>query len=175
MTLGDVCELYQPKTISSSEFVPKEMYDVFGTNMLYDVFGANGVIGKYKEFNHEMSMVVVSCRGAGCGRINRTQPKSWITGNSMVVKPKDARVHNEFFYQVLKSLNVAATISGSAQPQITQASLSSLEFIMPPIDLLSEYSCRIDESVHLRLKIQLENLTIRRIYQLLLSKISKGL
>jgi type I restriction enzyme S subunit len=42
--LGDVCELYQPKTISL-----KEMVD----NGDYPVFGANGIIGKYYKYNHE--------------------------------------------------------------------------------------------------------------------------
>ena len=42
--LGEVCEMYQPKTISTKEMV----YDG-----LYPVFGANGIIGKYDKYNHE--------------------------------------------------------------------------------------------------------------------------
>jgi type I restriction enzyme S subunit len=45
-TLGDVCEIYQPKTISA-----KEMVD----DGAYPVFGANGIIGNYDKFNHEES------------------------------------------------------------------------------------------------------------------------
>jgi len=42
--LEEVCEMYQPKTISS-----KEMVD----DGAYPVFGANGIIGKYDQYNHE--------------------------------------------------------------------------------------------------------------------------
>ena len=42
-TLGDVCELYQPKTISSADLVDGGEYPVYG---------ANGVIGRFDKFNH---------------------------------------------------------------------------------------------------------------------------
>jgi restriction endonuclease S subunit len=67
--LGDVCELYQPKTISS-----KEMVD----DGDYPVFGANGIIGKYDKYNHEEPQLLITCRGATCGSINISEPKSWI-------------------------------------------------------------------------------------------------
>ena len=41
MRLSDVCDMYQPKTISKKMLVPDGKYPVFG---------ANGVIGKYNEF-----------------------------------------------------------------------------------------------------------------------------
>ena len=40
--LGEVCDLYQPKTISAKEMV---------SDGLFDVFGANGKIGKYHRYN----------------------------------------------------------------------------------------------------------------------------
>ena len=42
--LLDICDVYQPKTIATKEFVSD------GT---YTVYGANGPIGRYTEFNHE--------------------------------------------------------------------------------------------------------------------------
>lgn len=51
-------------------------------------YGVNGVIGRYKKYNHLYSEIAMACRGDSCGRINRTMPKSWITGNSMVIKFK---------------------------------------------------------------------------------------
>ena len=53
--LGDVCRLYQPKTITSQDLV---------ADGPYIVFGANGVIGRYTEFNHEQPEVLMTCRGA---------------------------------------------------------------------------------------------------------------
>ena len=43
-TLGEICEIYQPKTISKKEMLP---------NGKYPVFGANGIIGTYDQYNHE--------------------------------------------------------------------------------------------------------------------------
>ncbi|MBQ5497614.1 MAG: restriction endonuclease subunit S, partial [Acetobacter sp.] len=42
--LGDVCEIYQPKTISKKEMC---------SNGAFPVFGANGKIGYYDRYNHE--------------------------------------------------------------------------------------------------------------------------
>ena len=63
--LGDICNLYQPKTISG------EMLIADGK---YLVYGANGVIGRYNQYNHEESEVLLTCRGATCGSINVSKP-----------------------------------------------------------------------------------------------------
>ncbi len=59
--LGEVCDLYQPKTIATSRL------DKDGK---YLVYGANGVIGRYSEYNHKKSEILITCRGATCGSIN---------------------------------------------------------------------------------------------------------
>ena len=59
--LGDVCKMYQPKTISKKEMK---------SDGEYLVYGANGVIGRYDKFNHEEPQLLVTSRGATCGAIN---------------------------------------------------------------------------------------------------------
>ena len=120
--LGFVCELYQPETLAASEMQQDGPYPVYG---------ANGVIGKHDRYNHEDSEVVVTCRGATCGEVNRTQPKSWITGNAMVVRPKDDRISKDFVFYSLKSDGLMSVVSGSAQPQITRAGFSPFLFVLP--------------------------------------------
>ena len=73
--LKEIAEVYQPQTISQREL----------TDSGFDVYGANGIIGKYGRYNHEFEQVVIGCRG-NCGAVNFTKPKSWITGNAMVIK-----------------------------------------------------------------------------------------
>jgi len=126
--LGEVCEIYQPKTITSKEIKQTGKYKVFG---------ANGVIGFYDMFNHEDAEVLITCRGATCGTVNMSEPKSWITGNAMVVKPKDNLDKNFLFY-FLRNTNLKSVISGSAQPQITRASLSPFKIPLPPIEVQKE-------------------------------------
>jgi len=127
--LGEVCEMYQPKTITSKEIKSEGKYKVFG---------ANGVIGYYDKYNHEDSEVLITCRGATCGTLNLSEPNSWITGNAMVIKPKDDRLSKQFLFYILKNSNFKSVISGSAQPQITRTSLSPLEIPLPPIEIQKE-------------------------------------
>ena len=133
--LGDVCDLYQPKTITQNELVPDGPFLVFG---------ANGIIGRYSEYNHEDAEVVITCRGATCGTVKRSQPKSWITGNAMVAKPKDAQLSKNFLFEILRNSNLTSTISGSAQPQITRQSLAPFLIPLPPIGVQKEIVAEIE-------------------------------
>jgi len=126
--LGEVCEIYQPKTITSKEIKQTGKYKVFG---------ANGVIGFYDKYNHEDAEVLITCRGATCGTVNMSEPKSWITGNAMVVKPKD-NLNKNFLFYFLRNTNLNSVISGSAQPQITRASLSPFKIPLPPLEVQKE-------------------------------------
>lgn len=121
--LENICEIYQPKTISQEEMV---------INGNYFVFGANGIIGRYDKYNHEDSEVAITCRGATCGTINITLPKSWITGNAMVVKPKNDIIQKKYLYYYLKHINLNKVITGTAQPQITRTNLKNV--IVPVVE-----------------------------------------
>lgn len=108
--LGEIARIYQPLTISQSDL----------TKTGYPVYGANGIIGKYDRFNHENEQIAVTCRGNTCGVINYTQPKSWITGNAMVINMDDSsKADKKFMYYQLLSQNLNYLITGSGQPQIT--------------------------------------------------------
>ena len=132
-TLGEICDLYQPKTISTKEMV---------SDGLYDVFGANGKIGKYYSYNHEHSEILMTCRGATCGNINISTPKSWINGNAMVVHIKDeGMLDRQFLVYSLIHIDKTHIITGSAQPQITRQTLSPLQVCFPS---LSEQQSIVD-------------------------------
>jgi len=138
--LGEVCEIYQPKTITSKE-INKE-----NKNGGYKVFGANGVIGYYHSYNHEYPEVLITCRGATCGTANLSDHKCWITGNAMVVNPKNSKVLlKKFLYFIMKNSNLISTISGSAQPQITRQGLSPFKISLPPIEVQQEIVGEIEK------------------------------
>ena len=122
-SLGETCEMYQPKTIGTKDLVPDGPYSVFG---------ANGVIGRYDKFNHEEAQLLVTCRGATCGSVNISEPNSWITGNAMVVRPKDHALDLHFLEFVFRGgIDISAAITGAAQPQITRTNLSPLLIRFP--------------------------------------------
>src|SRR5699024_8520729 len=91
--LKDIANVYQPQNLSQNNFQKKG----------YPVYGANGVIGYYKDFNHSNMEIAVACRGNTCGRVNLTEPKSWITSNAMVVNIIDKmEIEFYFLYQYLR-------------------------------------------------------------------------
>ena len=140
--LIEMFEIYQPQTIAKS---------LMSEDGEFIVFGANGPIGRYHEFNHDEPEVVVTCRGATCGTINMTPPKTWITGNAMVVSPKTSGVSKEFLYWALiAGVDIQSVISGSAQPQITREGLAPVKIKIPPlsrqieiVDLISGFELNI--------------------------------
>ena len=122
--LGEVCDIYQPKTITTKEIAKSGKYKVFG---------ANGVIGYYDKYNHDFEEVAVTCRGATCGTVNMTEAKSWITGNAMVITPLNSYLSKKYLFYYLKNSNMEDIITGSAQPQITKTKIEKLLFITPPL------------------------------------------
>lgn len=124
--LTNICNVYQPKTISTKELL---------ADGSYPVYGANGQIGYYDKYNHEFSEVLITCRGATCGNINKSVPKSWINGNAMVASPiSNAILDKNYLFYYLKNTSFADYISGTAQPQITRTSLTKMPVIYPPLN-----------------------------------------
>ena len=137
-TLGEVCKLYQPKTISTKEMVPCGEYNVFG---------ANGIIGKYNKYNHEDSEILMTCRGATCGNINISTPKSWINGNAMVIHINNkSQLFQKFVVYALTIVDKSQVITGSAQPQITRQKLFPLIIPIPPLSEQKEIVSRLDKA-----------------------------
>ena len=114
--LTDICNPKQWKTIPTSELLEDG----------YPVYGANGIIGYYSEFNHKNPVITVTCRGATCGTINITVPKSYVTGNAMCLDDVRSDIYMEYLYYCLKHYNFNNVISGSAQPQITRQGMEKI-------------------------------------------------
>lgn len=140
-TLGAECELYQPQTLSKNEL---------DNSGLYKVYGANGIIGTHSKYNHEESQLLITCRGATCGTVNVSEPKSWINGNAMVIKPKTANLDLQFLKYYLSNLNIDVAITGAAQPQITRQSLSPIKIKFPPLAEQKRIAAILDKAAGLK-------------------------
>ncbi len=97
----------------------------------YAVYGANGIIGRYAEYNHEFPTLAITCRGATCGTINITEPKSYITSNAMALDDISEDVDQKFLYYALNKRGFKDVITGAAQPQITREGLSKIVLDIP--------------------------------------------
>lgn len=150
LALSNIADIYQPQTISSSDL----------TTEGYWVYGANGIIGKYKEYNHETEQICITCRGNTCGTVNYTQPKVWITGNSMVINTDkyQRQVNKRFLFHYLSSYNFNSIVSGSGQPQIVRTPLEKIKVVLPTI----EKQVRIANSIDIvSEKIDTESFVLR--------------
>ena len=136
LALGNIADVYQPQTISSSDL----------TTDGYWVYGANGIIGKYKEYNHETEQICITCRGNTCGTVNYTQPKAWITGNSMVINTDkhQQQVNKRYLFHYLSSYNFNSIVSGSGQPQIVRTPLERIKIALPSIEKQVQIAHGID-------------------------------
>ena len=121
--LGEIAQIYQPQTISSTEL----------TEDGFLVYGANGIIGKYKQYNHKTEQICITCRGNTCGMVNYTKPMSWVTGNAMVINTDEHqnKVCKRYLYHYLSAYNFNSIISGSGQPQIVRTPLEQLKVTLP--------------------------------------------
>ena len=156
-TLGHICNLYQPETISEKDCDP---------NGKYYVYGSNGIIGRYNKKNHNDSEIVISCRG-DCGNIIRTMPNVWITGNAMVVHPK-SNVSQEFIYFALQNAGIKRIITGSVQGQITRKNLEPVKIVMPPLSLLEQYEKLVCDNVNTRIQNDIETELLQKLRDFLL-------
>ena len=103
----------------------------------YLVYGAAKVIGKYDKYNCGNATVITGCRGS-CGQMKITKPKSFVTNNSFIFDfPEEEKL---FFYHQLMIRGLQDYIGGTAQPQITLASISSLKVIVPKEELIKHFN-----------------------------------
>ncbi|GAA7097392.1 hypothetical protein HpCHN32_06080 [Helicobacter pylori] len=125
-----IVSTYQPKTISKT---------LLNDNYSYSVYGGGGIIGRFTEYNHEQSEFIISCRGQ-CGISYLTLPKSWITGNAMVIRPTESYTSKTYLYHTIKKYKLANYITGSVQPQITRQNLSTMPILIPKRKTLNKWN-----------------------------------
>ena len=148
--LTSICRPKQWKTIPTSEL----------GDVGYPVYGANGVIGYYDNYNHEQETVIITCRGATCGTVNLTHPRSYVTGNAMCLDNVKDSVDIKYLFYSMQAYDFTKVISGTAQPQITRVGLEKVEFALPSLDMQREIVSILDKTDSLieKRRLQLEKL-----------------
>ncbi|MEN8261124.1 MAG: restriction endonuclease subunit S [Pseudomonadota bacterium] len=143
--LHEICRPKQWKTISASKLLPSG----------YPVYGANGKIGFYSEYTHEYPTLMITCRGATCGNVHISEPKSYINGNAMALDKLDHRRSDiRYLFYYLKHRGLGDVISGSAQPQITRQGLEKVFVPLPPLPEQRRIAAILDKADAIRRKRQ---------------------
>jgi type I restriction enzyme S subunit len=144
VNINDVCRPKQWKTLSTEKLLKTG----------YPVYGANGIIGFYNEFTHDVPTLVITCRGATCGAVHITEPKSYVNGNAMALDNISDDIEIKFLYYYLSNRGFKDVISGSAQPQITREGLKNLKIPLPPLATQKRIADILDAADALRRKDQ---------------------
>jgi type I restriction enzyme S subunit len=140
--LTSICRPKQWKTISTKDLIEDG----------YPIYGANGKIGFYHTFTHEFPTVLITCRGATCGTINISEPKSYVNGNAMALDNLSCKVDMYFLKHFLEYRKLDDVISGSAQPQITGQGLKKVKIPLPPLPQQQKIANILDAADALRQK-----------------------
>ena len=122
VSIKDIVDLKQWKNLPISKL----------TKEGYSVYGANGIIGYYHEYNHEYPTLAITCRGATCGNIHLTVPKSYITSNAMALDNLNIeKIDIHYLKYFLRARGFSDVITGSAQPQIVRKNLEKIKIFIP--------------------------------------------
>lgn len=131
--IDDVYDIKYGKTLPTTKI---------SGNGEYPVYGANGVIGYYNQCNYIDYVTLITSRGNGSGDVSRTHhKKAFITNNSFIVNPKESFQHCKlpFTYLLFLDLDFRAIRTGSAQPQLTNTSISTLNLLMPSKEIVLNF------------------------------------
>ena len=161
----DIANMYQPRTIPMNEL------NDYG---IYNVYGANGIIGKYDKYNHEENEIAICCRGAGCGEYVMTLPFSWITGNAMVIKPKEDNRLKEYIYYKLSDKDIYNYVTGSAQPQITRTNIENMKILIPDNNILQKFDNIAIDIRKQKINLLQENERLESLKNMLLPMLMNG-
>jgi len=132
-------EVKKGKTLfnfKSGKYLKKELLD---ESFEYPVYGGNGVRGYYDDFLVDYPTLIIGRVGAKCGVIHSIKEESWITDNAIFLEDFAYPNKINFYYILLKLLNINQYADYSGQPKITQKPLKNLDIIHPKEDLVLQF------------------------------------
>ncbi len=137
----------------------------------FRVFGANGVMGMSTKSNYEGFVIAFGRVGAYCGSVHWSVDGAWINNNASAVYPEE---HPEFVLQSMLSADWSRYRRGSAQPFISNGSLSKHLIIRPSGDRLAEF-CAVASVLRRRQATnELQSRTLADLRDTLLPKLISG-
>ena len=116
--LGEICHVKQGRYLA-----PGEMEKLRTPATPVPVYGANGILGYTNKVMYTEPVSLVTCRGNGCGLLQRTEGHAWISNNAMACPPK-GKNDSRYVHYLLFSSAFDDVTTGSAQPQITAGHLN---------------------------------------------------
>ena len=131
---------YKPlSTIAKFKYGTMPKKDKLGTGQ-YHAFSGYQLVGAYPEVMFENPQLIIVARGVGgCGDVKYTPANCYLTNLSIAIITEKT-VHDDYLYHYLHLHDTKVMNTGSAQPQITVATLEKFEIPIPPEEELVLFS-----------------------------------
>lgn len=140
--LGDIIEFHDSKRIPLSGKERSERAKIFpyyGAASITDYVDDYLFDGIYLLLGEDGSVVT----DAGEPVLQYVFGKFWVNNHAHILTGKNG-YSVESLYLLCQRLNIEAIITGAVQPKVSQANLKSIEIIIPPDFLITEFSNRVD-------------------------------
>ena len=142
---------------------------------LYPVYGANGIIGYYSEKNCDDYVTLITSRGNGSGDVLRTHHKeTYVTNNSFIVQGKKSLYSLPFTHRLMNNIDFKAICTGSAQPQLTNSSISTLSITIPPNHIVTKFNEIVKTWYAKEDLLMQQNVTLEEVRDALLPRLMSG-
>ncbi len=100
-------------------------------NGRFPVFGGNGIAGNHNDYNLSGDNVIIGRVGALCGNALHITDEVWLTDNAFKIVAHKYEFDNAFLTYLLNHHNLRSLARQTAQPVISNSSLSDLELYFP--------------------------------------------
>jgi len=140
-------------------------------NYDYLCYGGNGVTGKSKDYLVDLPTIVIGRVGAYCGSVHKTNNKIWVTDNAIYIKNfKTQDFDVMFLYELFLQQNLNKFANYSGQPKITQQPLQSLNYIIPPIELQTQFAAFVTHTEQSKATLKSQMQQTETLYKGLMQK-----
>lgn len=148
--------------------IPVKQEDRDKQQEIYPYYGASGIIDYVEDYIFDEPLILLGEDGENV--ISRNLPlafkvegKIWVNNHAHVLRPIKSITTIDYLSEVLESINYSTVVSGTAQPKITQGSLSTILLPIPNIDEQIVMSERI---VSINNKLQTEQTYLQKMQSL---------
>lgn len=132
--------------VKSGNFLPaKDMVP----NGLFPVYGGNGINGYHDSYMFDDRKIVLGRVGVYCGVVHYSEPKAWVTDNSLYISEKLEPLDDYYLVAALKNANLNQYAGRAGQPLISGSRIYPVEILVPPEDMQSCFSRSVDNILSL--------------------------
>ena len=172
-TVGEIIEIHDSKRIPLSGAerakMEKKTYPYYGAAALMDYVDDYIFDGKYLLLGEDGTVV----DDAGYPILQYVWGKFWVNNHAHILTGK-LGFNVESLYMLFKQTPVKAIVTGAVQPKISQANLRSIQVVIPPQKLLTDYNNQISPLFALLRTNEEANQSLATLRDTLLPKLMSG-